>query len=130
MKILIEEAELTSKDIQQDFWDWVFTNDYVQAAWEWYNGYSKDALKELVYDYLDDIWKPAEVYVAMDKGGWLVYAQDTNEQISPVFNNPGDAQDYIEDNITNYNADVFNAYYKAAQTAINEFGFYNWSEEE
>ena len=37
--------------------------------------------------------------------------------------------EYLDTYIGYYNADIFHNYYIAAQTAINKFGFYNWSEE-
>lgn len=37
--------------------------------------------------------------------------------------------DYMCYKFKSFDADTFHNYYIAAQTAVNKFGFYNWSEE-
>ena len=129
-------------DRKKAFLDWVMADDKrLQSAYEWYKDEDKDALHELVVDYLDEHFVPDDMYIFFDrkKPDWdsddpfagvkyYVAVKGTNE-ILYTANDRREAEDWMDDHNT-WTDETYDLWYKDAKRAVNEIGYYQFSDEE
>ena len=126
------------------FTDWLMENDKrLQDAYDWYKGYSKDALHELVVEYLDEHFVPDDMFIGFEilkSPDWdsddpfngvsvnHVMEKGTNKIL---FTSDGakEAEEWMEDHQT-WTDETYDLWYKDAKRAVNEIGYYQFSDEE
>lgn len=115
---------------KKQFLRWVLDNDRVQEAYEWYKGYEDNALYDLVIEFLDEIFEPIEYDKTFEDEGLFGIRKKYTGELLFTSTEPEDIQEYIDDHILIWDDDTFDHWYGIAQQVINEFGYYNFSDDE
>ena len=110
--------------------DWVMSSDsLLQAAYDYYKNDDVDALNDITVEYLDTNYKPIDYYRTFEGSNEFgIRDKKTNELILKS-DNVMDINDWEDENNSWSDEDYDNAL-SLIKKAINEIGYYQWSNEE
>ena len=123
--------DISSQDeMKKSFYDWLMKSDAsLQKAHDWYTNQDKSALHELVVDYLDETYVPKDYYKTFESNGEFgVRDKNTNELLFKS-DDSRKVDDWIDSNDI-WSDETYDMWYKQAKRAVNELGYYQWSDED